>query len=400
MEKVITQRIQEIELALKNHDLNRVSRRILDYTFEFDSPRELQEKAITSRVSYNTKKQLGSSGNKDEELINDYSSLLNLLKSHNPSPIFNNSIPEIICEIKGIGKTYGKSKGFKLNPINLTLKRGKIIGLVGENGNGKTTLLRLISTDLASSYGEIQVFEGTKRIKTYEEIKQRIAFIPQRIDRWFGSVESQISFCASIKGLTKEENKKQTQFIIHRLGLTNFSNHTWSELSSGYKLRVEIAKTLVWNPKVLILDEPLANLDLLAQELLLQDLRDLVNSQKRPVTIILSSQQLHEVETVADQIVFLKNGRAVYNGGINEIKNTDESTTIELDGDFNYSELMNAFCSIEIKIEQNSSGFTLSCSHKTKAQNILKTLVSKNIKVTYFRDITNSTKKLFNDKYQ
>ena len=54
----------------------------------------------SSACAYNTKKQLGSSGNKDEELINDYSSLLNLLKSHNPSPIFNNSIPEIICEVK------------------------------------------------------------------------------------------------------------------------------------------------------------------------------------------------------------------------------------------------------------------------------------------------------------
>ena len=81
---------------------------------------------------------------------------------------------------------------------------------------------------------------------------------------------------------------------------------------------------MVWNPKVLILDEPLANLDLLAQELLLQDLRDLVNSHKNPVTVILSSQQLHEVETVADQIIFLKNGRAVYNGSVHEIKNTDK----------------------------------------------------------------------------
>jgi ABC-2 type transport system ATP-binding protein len=400
MEKVVNERIQEIELALENQDLNRVSRRVLDYTFEFDLPIEIQKQSLEYRITYNTKKQLGSSGNKEEELADNFASLLKVLKVYDSSPIVNLDIPEIICEVKGIGKTYRKSKGFKLNPIDLILVRGKIIGLVGENGNGKTTLLRLISTDLAASFGEIKVFEGVNQIRSYEKIKQRFAFIPQRIERWFGSVESQISFCASIKGLSKEENKKQTQFIIHRLGLTNFYKHTWSELSSGYKLRVEIAKTLVWNPKVLILDEPLANLDLLAQELLLQDLRDLVNSHKNPVTVILSSQQLHEVETVADQIVFLKNGRAVYNGSVHEIKNTDKTTTIELDGSFNYSDLMSAVESIGIKLEQNSSGFTLICSHETTAQEILKILVFKDLKVTYFRDITNSTKKLFNDKYQ
>lgn len=400
MVKIINERIREIELALKNHDLNRVSRRVLDYTFEFDSSFEIQECALKYRIAYNTKKQLGSSGNKEKELADNYTALLKVLKVQGSSPIVNLGIQEIICEIIGIGKTYRKSKGFKLNPIDLTLLRGNIIGLVGENGNGKTTLLRLLSTDLAPSFGEIKVFEGGNQIRSYEKIKQRIAFIHQRLERWFGSVESQISFCASIKGLSDAENKKQTQFIIHRLGLTNFSKHTWNELSSGYKLRVEIAKTLVWNPKVLILDEPLANLDLLAQELLLQDLRDLANSQKRPVTIILSSQQLHEVETVADQIVFLKNGRAVYNGSVHEIKNTDESTTIELDGSFSYSDLTSAIESLEIKLEQNSSGFTLICSHEIKAQEILKTLILKDLKVTYFRDITNSTKKLFNDKYQ
>lgn len=396
MDNFISERLQEIELALENQDLNRVSRRILDFAFEFDLPENLQRRAVNTRISYNTKKQLGASGNTDGELFTQYSELISQFKSENTGAVVNTDIPEIICKVEGIGKSFGR---FKLNPIDLTLKRGNIIGLVGENGNGKTTLLRLISTDLEPTFGGVKVFEGGKELPTYEEKKERIAFIPQRIERWWGSVESQISFCASIKGLSSEENRRQTQFIIHRLGLTNFATHHWSELSSGYKLRVEIAKTLVWNPKVLILDEPLANLDLLAQELLLQDLRDLANSMKRPVTIILSSQQLHEVETVADQIVFLKNGRAVFNGAIDEIKDTDQSTTIELDGDFNYSDLMKAFDSIEIKVEQNSSGFTLTSDHSVKAQFILKTLVEKELTISYFRDITNSTKKLFNDKY-
>lgn len=399
MDNFTSDRIREIELALENQDLNRVSRRALDYSFEFDLPLKLQEKAINARISYNIKKELGASGNKDEELINNYRELINVFKVQNVSEVINRNIPEIICKVKGIGKSFGAKGSFKLNPIDLTLKRGNIIGLVGENGNGKTTLLRLISTDLEATDGTVKVFEGGKLLPTFEAIKERIAFIPQRIPKWWGNVESQISFAASIKGLSKDENRRQTQFIIHRLGLTNFAQHTWSELSSGYKLRVEIAKTLVWNPKVLILDEPLANLDLMAQEMLLQDLRDLANSQKKPVTIILSSQQLHEVETVADQIVFLKNGRAIFNGEVAEIKSTDQSTTIEIDGQFNYNELSEVLSGLKIKIEQNSSGFTMECSNDIKSQKILKKLVEKEIEISYFRDITNSTKKLFNDKY-
>lgn len=399
MESIIKDRLREIELALQNKDLNRVSRRLLDYSFEFDLPEQIQDKAIKARINYNLNKQLGSSGNENEALFSDYQKLLETVESIECSADFNSNIPEIICEVKGIAKDFGNKNSFKLNPINLTLNRGNIIGLVGENGNGKTTLLRLIGTDLLPTEGKISVFEGGKELESYEEVKEKVAFIPQRIDRWWGTVESQISFCASIKGLNGKENQRQTQFIIHRLGLTNFQNHKWSELSSGYKLRVEIAKTLVWSPKVLILDEPLANLDLLAQELLLQDLRDLANSLKRPVTIILSSQQLHEVETVANQIIFLKNGRSVFNGNIEDIKGTDNSTTVELDGDFSYNTLSEIFKSIEIKVEQNSSGFTIYASNEVSAQSILQLLVESKIEITYFRDITNSTKKLFNDKY-
>ena len=394
------ERVNEIALALSNQDLNRVSRRSLDLAYEFDYSEVIKRKALDLRADYNLRKELGKSGNDSVELQNLFQDLLKDLNSIEKEITLNGDIKEVICEAKQIGKVYTSIRGsFTLAPIDLTLERGKIVGLVGENGNGKTTLLRVLCGEISSSDGGLNFYEGDRKIDTWEEIKENIAFIPQRTDRWWGTVEEQISFGASIKGIKGEDNDDKTNFIIHRLGLTNFRLHTWSQLSSGYKLRVEIAKTLVWEPRVLILDEPLANLDLLAQELLLQDLKDLANSWKQPVSMILTSQQLHEVETIADQIIFLKNGKAIFNGGLDELKNQDELFTIELNGSFTYDELDFLLASFEVRIEKNASGYTVNIPNSKSIKELQLILINSNYELSYFRNITNSTKKLFSDKY-
>lgn len=392
----LEQRINEISLALENQDLNRVSRRSLDLAYEFDYTENIKHHALHLRKAYNINKELGSSGNENIDLLSGFQSLFNDFVEQKKEPRLKDEKEEVICRAQSLGKVYSS---FRLQPIDLLLERGKIIGLVGENGNGKTTLLRLLCGELAATQGRLDFFEGDRMINTWEEIKENIAFIPQRTDRWWGTVEDQISFGAATKGITGLDNEEKTEFIIHRLGLTKFRKHKWSQLSSGYKLRVEIAKTLAWDPRVLILDEPLANLDLLAQELLLQDLRDLAGSWKQPVSMILSSQQLHEVETIADQIVFLKNGKAIFNGGLDELQNKDDFSTLEINGSFDYNELGEILKELDIRIEKTASGFTLQVPQSVSQKTLLGIIVASEFELTYYRDISNSTKKLFNDKY-
>jgi ABC-2 type transport system ATP-binding protein len=184
------------------------------------------------------------------------------------------------------------------------------------------------------------------------------------------------------------------------MGLTSFIEHTWDQLSSGYRLRFEIAKALIWEPSILILDEPLANLDMQAQELMLNDLRNIANSLRNPISIILSSQQLHEVEAVSDQIIFLKNGRAVFNGNLSDFGQNEAVNTFELSGKFDYAALMAAFQDWEgIRIEQTVSAFILTCPDKYTKYELIKRVGLHNLELDYYRDITGSTKKLFNDKY-
>ena len=396
MQNIFESRIKELELALANDDLNRVSRRMMDITHDFDCSAAHKLLSITLRERYNVHKELGKSGNQNENIKTDYQNLLDAITNAHPNLIVVHNQEEIICKATDISKSLGS---FNLQKISLQLQRGKIIGLVGENGNGKTTLLRVLSGEISCDEGMVEFFSGDKLLTTWEEIKTELAFIPQRIERWWGNVFDQISFAAAIKGLTGEQNLYATNFIIHRLGLSNFKNHSWGELSSGYKLRVEIAKTLVWNPKVLMLDEPLANLDLMAQELLLQDLKDLTASVKHPVTLILTSQQLHEVETIADTVIFLKNGRSVFNGNTNDLASLENDFTLELDGKFTYDELSNCLADWKVKIEKNSLGYTILLSKNHTIKHLFQRLLDNNLELTYFRNISNSTKKLFNDKY-
>ncbi|WP_155756307.1 ATP-binding cassette domain-containing protein, partial [Streptobacillus moniliformis] len=103
-------------------------------------------------------------------------------------------------------------------------------------------------------------------------------------------------------GYTPQENHLIVELIIARLGLRKFRKHSWKSLSSGYKMRFELARMLLRKPKILLIDEPLANLDILAQQTVLEDFRAIAKSPFRPIGIVLSSQQLYEVEKTSDQV--------------------------------------------------------------------------------------------------
>lgn len=396
------ERLKEIQLCFRNDDLNRASQRILDLTYDYDFAPDLRESAIRFRKAYNEGKELGKNQNNNQNLRQDCEEILKHLADGAESQETKGSLlMEPLAYVKGIGKHFtSRLHNFHFKPISLELVPGNIIGLVGENGNGKTTLLRMICGDLATDEGEIEYIFNNRRSTDWQFIKKKIAFIPQRLERWFGTAEDKISFEAAIKNYGGDLNKEKVEFIIHRMGLTNFRELTWSQLSSGYKLRFEIAMALVWDPEVLILDEPLANLDLQAQEILLQDLRNLADSRRNPVSIILSSQQLHEVETIADQIIFLKNGNAVFNGKLEDFEKLEENRTFELNGNFSYNDLQELLQNWEdLKIERSASAFVLSCSSKHSREDLLRLLIENSYEIDYFRNISGSTKKLFSDKY-
>lgn len=401
MDSLYEQRLNEINLCLQNEDLNRAGQRLLDLTYDFKFDQSARDAALALRKAYNEGKQLGKAKNENDSLLREYQSVFAGIALQRPEAAAPPGKRKTIALINNISKHYHSLlHNFHFNPISIELTQGSIIGLVGENGNGKTTLLRMICGDLAADSGTIDYYFDGAATQDWLLIKKKVAFIPQRLERWYGNAYEKISFEAAIKGFKEEDNREKVDFIIHRMGLTNFRELSWTQLSSGYKLRFEIAMALVWEPEILILDEPLANLDIQAQELLLQDLRNLANSLRNPVSIILSSQQLHEVETVADQIIFLKNGKAVFNGNLHEFRQINTALTFEISGDFGYEQLQKLLTGWEdLRIEQSASAFTISCSSKHSKEELFRLLLNNSLGIHYFRNISGSTKKLFSDKY-
>jgi len=207
---------------------------------------------------------------------------------------------------ENISKSYS-TNGFRLNDISFELQSGKISGVVGENGNGKTTLLRIVAGDLSFDQGTITYFGGhTIEELGWSTIKSKVAYIPQRIPRWYGGLRDNLIFEAAIKNIKGNKADAVIDDLVEKLGLSKYIHLKWSEISTGYRLRFQLAKMLIGSPDLLVLDEPIANLDINAQNKFLGDLRAIVSENDRNVSVILSSQQLHEIENVADSVIFFE----------------------------------------------------------------------------------------------
>ena len=203
-------------------------------------------------------------------------------------------------------KSYGRGR-FTLGPISINIHKGDVYGLVGENGNGKTTLLRILAKELSYNKGFLN-YNFNKPYKDEYSLRSNLVYIPQRTKKWYGSLKDNLKFVLSSYGVPPEENEIRVLMMIARFGLWNYKHLKWNELSSGYKMRFELARTLLRKPELLLLDEPLANLDVLAQQVILEDLKSICNSINNPIALILSSQQLYEVEKISDKVIYLKDG--------------------------------------------------------------------------------------------
>lgn len=296
---------------------------------------------------------------------------------------------QVLVSVEGISKRYSRGN-FSLKPTSLAIRSSEITGIVGENGNGKTTLLRCIATQIATDGGSID-YALLKNPDFYDR-KNHVVFIPQRIPRWYGQLKDNLHFSASIAGITGEWNELLVEFMLERFQLSTYAHLTWNQISSGYRTRFEIARILLQQPNVLILDEPLANLDINAQQTLLTDLGFLTQSARNPMGVLLTSQQLHEVEKVADTVLLIKDGNCVYR--------TDENAQaapgiyFEIETPALREEIISALKSFDAQVKFNGGFYTVYAPSGDVIQ-LLAALLNAGIRISYYRDISKSTKRFF-----
>lgn len=202
-----------------------------------------------------------------------------------------------------------------------------------------------------------------------------------------------LEFTASCYGYKPEENNLVVDLVITRLGLRKFRSYNWNGLSSGYKMRFELARMLLRKPKILLIDEPLANLDILAQQTVLDDFRNIANSPFRPIAIVLSSQQLYEVEKTSNQVVFLKQG---VQRNLKEDKAEEKHFIVEFETAETISVLNEKLAKINlISLEQNGGTLIATFPIEVTISMFMKTLINEQIEINYLRNITNSTRRFF-----
>ncbi|MFT5512481.1 MAG: ABC-2 type transport system ATP-binding protein [Bacteroidia bacterium] len=302
----------------------------------------------------------------------------------------------MIFSASNIVKQYPRSK-FRLQVPALELAEGAIVGVVGENGNGKTTLLNIIAGELAAD-GTLNYFgEEVVGDTDWTEVKSKIAFIPQRIPRWYGSLIQNLKLKAALDGIPADESDVYLDEILTFLGLMDYKHLKWTEISTGYRLRFELARMLIGKPNLLVLDEPLANLDINTQQKFLSDLKNILQDKSYSTAVILSSQQLHEIETVSDHMIFLRKGESVFSGAVKDLETDNAQFVYELqiepEDKARFLEYLKAK---ELKYGTTGEYIHVSFDKSGNSNDFLNELVKHNFTIRYYRNISKSTKRLFN----
>lgn len=375
---IFEKQFAEVKELLQYENYPQVIKRIIDFTLDTEEINQYQQTYDflnwydSNEASHEVKEKLN-------DLLN---SLYETLSKKELTPI------EEIIQLKKLVKKYNSK--FTLGPINLSINTGEIIGLVGENGNGKTTLLRSLCKELHPTSGAVYYLFN---YQSDYDLRSKLVYIPQRTETWRGSMYENLVFTASCYGYTPEENNLVVDLVITRLGLRKFRTYNWNGLSSGYKMRFELARMLLRKPKILLIDEPLANLDILAQQTVLDDFRNIASSPFRPIAIVLSSQQLYEVEKTSNQVIFLKQG---VQRNLIEDKNEEKHFIVEFETIEAFSVLNDKLAVLNLlSLEQNGGTFIATFPIEVSLAIFMKTLIDAQIEVNYLRNITNSTRRFF-----
>lgn len=235
-----------------------------------------------------------------------------------------------IIEINNLKKTY--SNGLEaLKGININIERGKFFGLLGPNGAGKTTTIGILTGLVNLSSGNVKV-NGFDVIKDYKEARKIIGLSPQEINLdVFFTIKELLTFQGGYYGLSIKESKIRTQKILSDLGLEDKMNSKARELSGGMKRRVQIAKALIHDPEVIILDEPTAGVDIELRHLLWKSLKDM--NTKKEKTMLLTTHYIEEAEYLCDEVAIIDNGKIIAQGAPSKLIESDGISVINMSVD-------------------------------------------------------------------
>ena len=218
-----------------------------------------------------------------------------------------------MIEIENVTKRYGDQVA--LDGMNLTIKKGEILGFLGPNGAGKSTAMNILTGYISATEGTVRI-DGIDMLKNPEEAKKKIGYLPEIPPLYLDmTVEEYLKFVFRIKKVKADAIDISMTRIMSLVKILDVRKRLIKNLSKGYRQRVGLAQALVGDPEVLVLDEPTVGLD--PKQII--EIRNLIQQIGKTCTVILSSHILSEVSAICHRVIIINKGKIVASGTPKEL---------------------------------------------------------------------------------
>lgn len=227
---------------------------------------------------------------------------------------------------KEMGSDFAGNSVLAVDDISFSCRPGRIFGLIGPNGAGKTSTLRMIGTMLKPSSGTILV-NGFDTVEIPQSVKYSLGFLSGNTglyDRL--TAEEMVKYYADLHEMSNMDFIRSRDKIFSLLDMEDFSGRRIGKLSTGMMQKVNIARTMIHEPEVVVFDEPTSGLDVMASRSIIRLIRECKNLGK---TIIFSSHRLAEIQSLCDDLAIIHKGKLFFNGTYEQFESQQKMETLE-----------------------------------------------------------------------
>jgi ABC-2 type transport system ATP-binding protein len=218
-----------------------------------------------------------------------------------------------MIEVRELSRSYGELKA--VAGVSFDIGHGEIVGLLGHNGAGKTTIMKMLTGFLEPSSGTIRI-DGLELAERRREVQRRIGYLPENCPLYpEQTVLDSLEYQALLHGMPPQRRPAAIRQAIERTALGPKAAATVGTLSRGYRQRLGVAQAILHSPKILILDEPTNGLD----PTQIQHMRDLIRELAREATVIVSTHILQEVEAVCERVLIMRAGTLALDSALESI---------------------------------------------------------------------------------